>query len=347
MTIPPPTGPLDVARSSIDRSTLTDSASRSALAGVFYLAGAAVVGVAATDPLAGRGLVVVAAAAALFAAATLPLRHRFGYALTVASSALGTVFIATAIILAGGGWGSAAASIIYSFVAVHTGLVLRRRDALLVMGLALVTAVLAGRMVGAAVPVPAAAIVFVLLYGTLLGVTLWLVQRYQQQAMTDGLTGLANRAGFDAALEHARATVERTDEPLSLVALDLDGFKAVNDRDGHAAGDRVLVEAARAWTGALRERDVLARVGGDEFCVVLPGADDEEAGEVAARLVAATPADVGCSAGTARWEPGTPLATLIRAADRSLYADKARRPDVPADGAPEDAGRSRPSDRDR
>ena len=104
--------------------------------------------------------------------------------------------------------------------------------------------------------------------------SLQLVERLQdarsaaeERAQTDALTGLPNRRGLDALL----ARMERSGEPFSLVALDLDWFKLVNDTAGHAAGDAVLREAARVMHSVARRSDVVARVGGDEFILVLAG----------------------------------------------------------------------------
>ncbi len=86
--------------------------------------------------------------------------------------------------------------------------------------------------------------------------------RLRAQAHTDSLTGLLNRTGFAVAAAQQRAMAGRRGEPLSLAVIDLDDFKLVNDRGGHAAGDRLLVEIAGVWTASLRPGDVLARFGG-------------------------------------------------------------------------------------
>nr|BFE72086.1 hypothetical protein GCM10020092_053870 [Actinoplanes digitatis] len=99
-----------------------------------------------------------------------------------------------------------------------------------------------------------------------------------EQAVRDGLTGVYNRRQLDAVLE-AQAHAAAEGHPLSIVMIDVDHFKAVNDRYGHAIGDQVLVHLARQLTGSVRECDMVARYGGEEFVVVLPGVPAQAAAE--------------------------------------------------------------------
>ena len=306
--------------------TSTGNRERGTLAGVFYLAGSGVAGVAILDPLAHtEWQLVVAAAALVVALVSLVARRYYTYAATVTSSFLGPALIAIAVVAGAGGWSSSLAAGLYTFVAVHTALVLHWRHATAVMVWAAATAVGAAHLVAAPLPPALVAVVFVLGCGTLSLVTLWLVAEVRRRASIDPLTSVANRSVFQAALAHAVATVARTGEPLALVAMDLDGFRLVNNTLGHAAGDRLLVEATQAWQPELRARDTLARVGGDEFSVVLPGADADQARAVARRLESVMPAGATCSTGVAVWEPGQSVPQLCAAADRELYASKARR----------------------
>lgn len=314
-------------------SMTTSCEERGRLAAVFYLAGGLVALVASLSlPAQSSWLLAVAGCATAVAVASILMRHRFTYGATLMSSMLGPVLIAVAIVAGQGGWTSAVAASLYAFVAVHSALVLLWRHATLVLAWAAATAAVAASMI---VPEPRLLpllAVFVLVCGTLSGVTTWLVQEMRRQAATDPLTGLANRATFAAALQQARATVLRTGEPLSLVALDLDEFKHLNDTLGHAAGDAMLVAVSRAWSAELRERDVLARLGGDEFCVILPGADLEEARHVAQRLADVMPDGATCSTGVTVWTPGQEIEALVLAADRALYTTKGSpaRTDPPA-----------------
>jgi diguanylate cyclase (GGDEF)-like protein len=106
----------------------------------------------------------------------------------------------------------------------------------------------------------------------------------RQEARVDPLTGLANRRAFDEVLEREIARSRAREQPLSLAMVDIENFKDINDRWGHAAGDRCLREVATALRASLREPDLCFRWGGDEFMVVLPGASGAESELVGARL---------------------------------------------------------------
>jgi diguanylate cyclase (GGDEF)-like protein len=150
----------------------------------------------------------------------------------------------------------------------------------------------------------------------------------------DPLTGLANRALFDAQLGLALAQAERSGLTAGVLVVDLDRFKEVNDTLGHAAGDRVLAEAARRLRGCVRAGDLPARLGGDEFAVVLgptagPGASEAVAARVVEVLGEPYRVDgrtlaVGASVGLASWPAhGRKAEALVKHADRALYAAKA------------------------
>jgi diguanylate cyclase (GGDEF)-like protein len=148
-----------------------------------------------------------------------------------------------------------------------------------------------------------------------------LSESLRRRAATDSLTGLLNRSGFLAVAARERAIADRTRSPLTLAVLDLDGFKQVNDRLGHAAGDRLLADLARGWRGRLRAGDILARHGGDEFVLLLPATSSCEADGVLARL-GAEGLSVSWSVGVSQWAPAEDLDACLARADRSLYSVK-------------------------
>jgi two-component system cell cycle response regulator len=156
----------------------------------------------------------------------------------------------------------------------------------------------------------------------------WLLEQVQRLAATDGLTKIANRRTFEATLEREVARATRNAEHVSLVMVDIDHFKQLNDSHGHQAGDEVLRNVAAALSCECRDFDTAARYGGEEFAVILPGCGPEEALDIAERLrrsVSAAPSAVPitASAGVATYPSHAGDAdTLVRAADEALYASK-------------------------
>ncbi|HEU4657231.1 MAG TPA: GGDEF domain-containing protein [Capillimicrobium sp.] len=128
-------------------------------------------------------------------------------------------------------------------------------------------------------------------------------------ARVDALTGLGNRRAFDEALAVELARAVRSGQPLSLLVGDLDGFKGINDRHGHLAGDRCLADVAAVVRDLTRRPDSCFRWGGDEFAVLLPEADADRAEAVAERLTAAI-------AGTCRTPDGAPMSIAFGVAER-------------------------------
>lgn len=160
-------------------------------------------------------------------------------------------------------------------------------------------------------------------------------ERYRALAFTDPLTGLANRLLFEERMAQALARARRTRSRLALFMIDLDDFKTINDRFGHPAGDRLLVGFARRMQGAVREIDVLARFGGDEFALVQTDLSDAEGARVlAGRLFQALAepfrldgetVPLTASLGIALYpQDGESMPALIEHADRALYAAKNR-----------------------
>ncbi|MBH9576686.1 GGDEF domain-containing protein [Inhella proteolytica] len=156
------------------------------------------------------------------------------------------------------------------------------------------------------------------------------LERKAHEAATDALTGLANRRSLDQLLD---AWLQRppTQEGLAVLMLDIDHFKAVNDRHGHGVGDATLKTFAERVRAQLRSSDQCARYGGEEFCVLLPGATHEKALEIAERLRAAVASqpllseplvDNTVSVGLAWMAEGDDAATLLQRADAALYEAK-------------------------
>lgn len=156
-----------------------------------------------------------------------------------------------------------------------------------------------------------------------------LARELETQARTDRLTGLSNRLRFDQDLSAKIAHAERYRAGFSLILYDVDHFKAVNDTYGHQIGDRVLVALARTVTAQIRETDLLARWGGEEFVLLLPDTDGRNACATAEKLRAAverteidTVGGVRCSFGVAEYGAGDTAETILARADQALYKAK-------------------------
>ena len=171
-----------------------------------------------------------------------------------------------------------------------------------------------------------------------LGVLLALRARLERErdamrgfALRDPLTGLANRRALDERLGYEIARPTRHGESFSVLALDRDGFKAVNDRFGHDAGDELLRDAAAALVEVVRAQDTVVRLGGDEFCVLAPQTDQASADHLIARVRAALAgvtaglSGLSASMGTAVFPAdGTTPEALLAAADLAALEAKRR-----------------------
>ena len=158
--------------------------------------------------------------------------------------------------------------------------------------------------------------------------------QYMHQAFHDPLTDLANRSLFLYEVEHALARSQRPGLPVTVLFLDLDNFKTVNDSLGHAEGDRMLIESAKRLSNCVRETDIIARLGGDEFAVLVEQTDTErDVLEIADRIADALSRPfmlrgkqvfVNASIGIARNVPGGTTDDLVRNADLAMYVAKTR-----------------------
>src|SRR5438105_14411187 len=160
-----------------------------------------------------------------------------------------------------------------------------------------------------------------------------LVDNYRREAHTDYLTGLANRSEFEGAVHRQVAGAERHHRPFSLMLLDLDLLKRINDSRGHHAGDDAIRAVSAVIRRGVRTTDLAARLGGDEFAVLMPESDLASTREVATRVQRAVDTLGGeerfgirlqLSCGYAQWKPGQSFVELYQAADRMLYRDKRR-----------------------
>ncbi|MFJ6535656.1 putative bifunctional diguanylate cyclase/phosphodiesterase [Paenarthrobacter sp. NPDC091711] len=154
----------------------------------------------------------------------------------------------------------------------------------------------------------------------------------QHMAMTDPLTGLSNRSAFATALSEAQAIGAQGNKRPAILLLDMDGFKAINDSLGHTIGDKVLETVATRISAAVREQDMVARMGGDEFAVLLPGVAPAEASAIGSRILSAVVEVMeiegqhlrcGVSMGLRMADPGQRAEELMMEADIAMYESKA------------------------
>lgn len=153
---------------------------------------------------------------------------------------------------------------------------------------------------------------------------------FEHAAVTDPLTGCANRRGLEQALDRELRRSSRYGHKLAVLMADLDYFKAVNDQFGHAVGDSVLRMLARTIESYIRDTDLLARFGGDEFVILMPESTSAEAAQAAERIRAKMaqtilfplPRAVTVSIGVIEAEPGDAPESLLRRVDRALYQAK-------------------------
>ncbi len=157
-------------------------------------------------------------------------------------------------------------------------------------------------------------------------------ERTAQLTLVDPLTELFNRRYLEQVLPKELSRADRLENPLSLIMIDLDGFKQVNDRFGHPAGDKLLVEVAQLLKRTFRACDIILRYGGDEFLILLPDTGEKPAQHAAERLLqqvtrwnAAVRRDfaLSLSCGVAQYRRGDDFAAVLMRADERMYAEKA------------------------
>jgi diguanylate cyclase (GGDEF)-like protein len=163
----------------------------------------------------------------------------------------------------------------------------------------------------------------------------WQIAELEARADVDPLLDILNRRGFDRELQRSLAYVNRYHAAAALVFIDLDGFKAINDRHGHAAGDALLKAVVAGLKSHVRASDMVARLGGDEFAVLMWNLETTQASAKAYELeniiaqiaVAHGPArlSVGASAGSVPLDGDATPAAILEAADQAMYARKKER----------------------
>jgi diguanylate cyclase (GGDEF)-like protein len=274
--------------------------------------------VSAAEPVmlvAGAGILAIVAAGGIWLfGARIPL---LGFELFAAGGSLTTSWLISHAATPGG---MMVAAFAYPWIAIYAAHFFPRRG-VIAQGLLISVGFGAALLIGG--------LSHVIVYWTIVTVTIWsiclllgrLSENMRRQAGTDHLTGLLNRSGFETAALRERALADRTGSPLTLAVLDLDGFKQINDRDGHAAGDRLLSGLGRGWRARVRPGDILARHGGDEFVLLLPSTAPTGAEAVLERLRGEDD-PVGWSVGVSEWLHGESLDAPMARADRYLYEVK-------------------------
>ena len=165
----------------------------------------------------------------------------------------------------------------------------------------------------------------VMVLGTILGQSpfvRYLVGEIVELSRVDPLTGIANRRAFDEQMEYTRRDSRRSERSNAIIMLDIDFFKQFNDNRGHLDGDQFLCDVTKAWVSVLRDSDLLARFGGEEFIVLLRDCPMEGAMECADRLRAVVPAGMTCSAGVGVFQHGEEYSQLLARTDLALYEAK-------------------------
>ena len=155
------------------------------------------------------------------------------------------------------------------------------------------------------------------------------LKKAQHNAMTDILTGLLNRRGWEQKLEEEEVHAQRYGSPVCVVIVDLDGLKETNDSKGHAQGDILIQKAAQSLQSAVRDSDIIARTGGDEFGILAVECNVNDSEKLVQRIKEMLAFDgVSASVGMAMRDPKIGLLQAVTEADHNMYAEKTRRKQI-------------------
>lgn len=263
--------------------------------------------------------IVVGCAGIAGASAVVLLGRRLGRQQLFTGAAIATVFASFLVADADSDYGAVVAAFGYLWVSIYTALFFSTRAVLFQTGL-IATGMAVALLVSDRAHL-SLAWVMITLTALMFGM---LLQRFssqlREQARTDALTDALNRRGLVGAARHVFADADRRGQPVSVVMIDLDRFKQVNDELGHDAGDRLLEEVARSLSAALHCEDVLARTGGDEFVIVLPNTTRPQAEHLLARL--SEQAAASWSTGVYERAAGETLDVCMSRASSALRGEK-------------------------
>ena len=235
------------------------------------------------------------------------------------AGAVGTCMISLAI-ATGGPTGGTVFPLIYIWGALYSFTFFSRRVAIMQVGLITVGFTVAAIISGHV----ALAYVLTVLFTIFAQAPFvrFLVSEIVELGRIDPLTGIANRRAVDEQMEYVRRDGQRSHRSNAVIMIDIDHFKQYNDNRGHLDGDQFLRDVVAAWKEVLRDNDLLARFGGEEFIVLLRDCSIEGALECADRIRAAVPGGMTCSAGVAAFEPGEDSSVLMARVDLALYRAK-------------------------
>jgi diguanylate cyclase (GGDEF)-like protein len=247
-------------------------------------------------------------------------RGRYPMAVLHVLLAVGSLQVAVGMYLLGGGAPSAGAGALLVWVALYAFYFFPSRHAvvhLLIAGVGLAAGLALLREPGGL-----AAWMFTFGTGVVAGAIVGhLTSLLRRSARMDPLTGVANRLAWEEAVEQEMVTARRHRRPLTIVVVDLDDLKTINDENGHQAGDDALCDLVQALQEQIRQSDLVARLGGDEFGLALPDTSPEDAETMLGRVRQSTACRF--SAGIGAWDSSEPLGAAVARVDAALYLAKA------------------------